>query len=152
MNSHSARTLTAVALAVSIACASAFPLSASAGDKEGCSAGPTVTQDVEGGGYLNAASHKASAAKRFELMDSNRDGKVTADEISGSRGAESIAWASKLTSGAEKVAELDTNKDGALTANEYTDSSQKIFSKLDVDGDGVLSEAEMRVPFKGGAR
>jgi Ca2+-binding EF-hand superfamily protein len=149
MNSYSARTLSAVALAVTIACVS---LSASAGDKEGCSRGPALTQDVEGGGNLTAASHKASAAERFELMDANRDGKVTAAEISGSRGAESIAWASKLTSTAEKIAELDTNKDGALTAKEYADSSQRMFSKLDVDGDGVLAEAEMLMPFKGGAR
>ena len=136
-------TASAVTLAVVAMCL----YSASASADERCPGPEAVTQDntydVEGSGHLTAAAHKSSAAKRFELMDTNHDGKVTAAEIGGSRGAESIAWASKMTSAKEKVSQLDTNRDGALTVKEYADSSQKMFDLLDVDGNGVLSDSEM---------
>ncbi|HKE96066.1 MAG TPA: hypothetical protein VKB34_17290 [Povalibacter sp.] len=150
MNDSSARTLSAVALAVAAACAWSLP--ASAGDKENCPHAAAMTRDVEGSAQLTAASHLAGAAKRFESMDTNKDGKVTAAEISASRGAESIAWANEQISATEKIRELDTNKDGALTAREYADSSQKMFDKLDVDGDGVLSAAEMPIASQVSAR
>lgn len=153
MNDSSARTLSAMSLAVAAACL--FSLTASAGDKSGCprdATHTTVTRDVEGGALLTSASHRASAAKRFELMDTDKDGKVTAAEIGSSRGAESIAWASKMTSAKDKIRALDSNRDGVLTAAEYADSSQKMFDTLDVDGDGVLSEAEMLMPSTMSAR
>ena len=149
MNDFSARTLSAVALAVAAACAS---LPASAGDKSNCPHEAALTQDVEGSGQLTSASHLAGAAKRFEMMDTNRDGKATAAEVNSSRGAESIVWANQQISATEKVRQLDINKDGALTAQEYADSSQKMFNQLDVDGDGVLSAAEMPIPSKATAR
>ncbi|HEY5810450.1 MAG TPA: EF-hand domain-containing protein [Povalibacter sp.] len=150
MNDSSARTLSTVVLAVATACAYSLP--ASAGDKPGCTHEATLTQDVEGSGQLTATSHLAGAAKRFETMDSDKDGKVTAAELKASRGAESIVWANERISATEKIRELDTNKDDALTAQEYADSSQKMFNKLDVDGDGVLSAAEMPMPSKVSAR
>jgi hypothetical protein len=150
MNDFSARTLSAVALAVAAACACSLP--ASAGDKSNCPHEAALTQDVEGSGQLTAASHLAGAAKRFEMIDTNKDGKATAAEINASRGAESIVWANHQISATEKIRELDTNKDGALTAQEYADSSQKMFNQLDVDGDGVLSAAEMPMPSKVSAR
>jgi len=103
----------------------------------------TATRDVEGNGHLTATAHQAAAAKRFEVIDSNKDGKVTADEIGASRGAESIEWAGTMLSSREKIAQLDSNRDGALTPKEYADSSQRVFNRLDVDSDGVLSDAEM---------
>jgi Ca2+-binding EF-hand superfamily protein len=150
MKHSSTHTVPTIALAV--VAAFTYSLPASAGDTEGCPRGSTSTQDVEGGGFLTAAAHQASATKRFELMDTNRDGKVTSSEISASRGAESIAWASRLTSATEKLSQLDTNRDGALTVKEYADSSQKVFDRLDVDGDGVLSDAEMLMPGRGSGR
>jgi Ca2+-binding EF-hand superfamily protein len=125
---------------------------AAAADGERCAQGSTSTRDVEGDGHLTSSAHQAAAAKRFEIIDTNKDGKVTADEIGASRGAESIAWAGKMTSAEEKIADLDTNKDGALTPKEYADSSQKVFIRLDVDRDGVLSDSEMLNASNAGAR
>jgi hypothetical protein len=150
MNISSARALSTTALAVIAACVASFP--AMAGGGPDCGHKATLTQDVEGNGQLTAAAHVASAAKRFESMDTDKDGKVTAAEINGSRGAESIVWANEHISAAEKIRKFDANNDGTLTAKEYADGSQKMFSKLDVDGDGVLSAAEAHVPSKVSAR
>jgi Ca2+-binding EF-hand superfamily protein len=141
MNKFSGRDFPAVVLAIAVM--GIYSLPAWAGDNERCSQSSTSTRDVEGGGHLTATAHQAAAAKRFEVIDTNKDGTVTADEIGASRGAESIEWAGRMASPREKIAELDTNSDGALTPKEYSDSSQKIFIKLDVDRDGVLSDAEM---------
>ena len=141
MNRSSARAFSMVALTMVVLGIHSLP--ASAADGERCAQGSTSTRDVEGGGHLTANAHRTAAAKRFEIIDTNKDGKVTADEIGASRGAESIAWAGQMTSAREKIAELDTNKDGALTPKEYADSSQKVFVRLDVDRDGVLSDTEM---------
>ena len=150
MNISSARALSITALAAIAACIASSPVMAGGGP--GCPHNATLTQDVEGNGQMTAAAHMAGAAKRFESMDINKDGKVTAAEINGSRGAESLVWANEHISAVEKVKTLDANNDGTLTAKEYADGSQQIFNKLDVDGDGVLSAAEADVPSKVSAR
>jgi hypothetical protein len=105
----------------------------------------TAGMDVEGNrdGQISASDHAANADKRFEMMDVNKDGKITAAEIGASHGAESAAWAKHGMSAADKIRKLDSNNDGALTRAEYAAGSQKMFGKLDVDGDGNLTAAEM---------
>jgi Ca2+-binding EF-hand superfamily protein len=141
MNKFSGRALSMVAGTIVVLGIHSSP--ASAADGERCAHSSTSTLDVEGGGHLTASAHQAAATKRFEIIDTNKDGRVTADEIGASRGAESISWAGRMTSPREKMADLDTNKDGALTPKEYAESSQKVFIRLDVDRDGVLSDGEM---------
>ena len=150
MNISSARVLSTTALAAIAACVASFPVIA--GDGPGCPHNATLTQDVEGNGQMTAAAHVASAAKRFESMDTDKDGKVTAAEINGSRGAETLVWVNEQVSAVEKIRTFDADNDGTLTAKEYADGSQKMFNKLDVDGDGVLSAAEANVPSKVSAR
>ena len=77
------------------------------------------------------------------MMDKNKDGKITAAEISSSHGAESIVWANHPGVAAEKIRSLDTNRDGVLTVSEYSAGSQRMFDMLDVDGNGVLTPSEM---------
>jgi len=124
------------------ACAISLPAMAGGGD---CHERLT-RMDVEGGnGQISAAEHAAGAQKRFEMMDANHDGKISAAEISASHGAESVAWAKHPVSAADKIKELDSNHDGVLSEAEYAAGSQKMFNKLDVDGDGFLSADELRV-------
>lgn len=103
--------------------------------------------DAEGGstGQISASEHAAQASKRFETMDVNKDGSITAAEIDASHGAESAAWAKHRISSTEKIKQLDGDNDGALTRAEYADGSQKMFRKLDIDSDGTLTAAEMHV-------
>lgn len=98
-----------------------------------------------GAGQISASEHAAQATKRFQAMDLNNDGRLTDAEIDASHGAESMVWAKHRMSAAEKIAQLDADEDGALTRAEYASGSQKMFKRLDLNGDGTLSAREMQI-------
>ena len=143
MSILSARNFYAVAFCALASYGLSLPAIAGGGD---CQQKMT-RMDAEGvgSGEISASEHAAHANKRFDAMDVNKDGSITASEIDASHGAESVAWAKHRLSSAEKLEQLDRNSDGALTREEYADGSQKMFGKLDVDKDGTLTAAEMHV-------
>jgi EF hand domain-containing protein len=145
MNTSAVRGFAAAALALFTACA--LPVAAAHDDSPGCQRPQVTTREAEGtgDGGITAANHAATASKRFEMMDTNKDGKISAAEISASHGAESIVWANHPESNADKIRSLDTNRDGVLTVSEYTSGSQRMFEELDVDGNGVLTPSEMMI-------
>jgi hypothetical protein len=133
--------------AVAFCAAMSFGISASVmAGGENCSEKMT-SLDAEGAGtgQISASEHAAQATKRFETMDANKDGRITAAEIGASHGAESAAWAKHRISSTQKIAQLDGDRDGALTPAEYAAGSQKMFERLDTDGDGTLTAAEMHI-------
>jgi Ca2+-binding EF-hand superfamily protein len=75
--------------------------------------------------------------KRFERLDTNRDGKLTADELPAER--------------KESILRADANKDGAVTFEEFAARPRQFlvrrieaeFKALDADGDGKLTKAEV---------
>jgi hypothetical protein len=146
MNTSAVRSFAAAALALFTTCASSIAAAAD-DDTPGCQRPQVTTREAEGSGDggITAAKHAATASKRFEMMDTNKDGKVSAAEISASHGAESIVWANHPESNADKIRRLDTNRDGVLTVSEYTSGSQRMFEELDTDGNGVLTPAEMMI-------
>jgi Ca2+-binding EF-hand superfamily protein len=85
---------------------------------------------------LRSARFEAALKKRFERLDTNRDGKLTADELAGER--------------RELVIRADANKDGAVTFDEFAARSRQFlvrrveaeFKAIDADGDGKLTKAE----------
>ena len=141
MNTSSIRSFAA---ALGLA-ALALSLPAAADDTPGCQRPQVTTKEAEGtaDGGITAAKHAATASKRFEMMDTDKDGKISAAEINASHGAESIVWANHPESPAEKIRSFDTNHDGVLSISEYTNGSQRMFEELDVDGNGVLTPSEM---------
>ncbi|HEY7643216.1 MAG TPA: hypothetical protein VH814_26035 [Steroidobacteraceae bacterium] len=142
MNTSPVRSFAAAALALIATCALAAD-----DETPGCQRPQVTTKEAEGtsDGGITAERHAATAAKRFELMDANKDGKISVDEINASHGAESIVWANHPVSAAEKLRSLDSNRDGVLTVLEYTNGSQRMFEELDVDGNGVLTPNEMMI-------
>ena len=128
-------------LAALITCG--FSLPATADDSPGCQRPQLKEAEGNADGGITAEKHAATAGKRFEMMDKDRNGKITADEIAASHGAESIIWANHPESATEKIHDLDTNRDGVLTEAEYSAGSQRMFHTLDVDGNGVLTPSEM---------
>jgi hypothetical protein len=143
MNIH----LRATALLALATCC--FTLPATADEAPGCQRPQLKEGEGTADGGITAEKHAAAASKRFELMDKDKNGKITAAEISSSHGAESIVWANRPESAAEKIRNLDANRDGVLTVSEYSVGSQKMFHMLDVDGNGVLTPAEMMIGSRG---
>ena len=134
----------AAALAAIVTCGcSLLSFPAAADDAAGCER-PKVTEgEGTADGGITAEKHAVAAGKRFEMMDKDKNGKITAAEINSSHGAESIVWANHPESPGEKIRNLDANHDGVLTPKEYASGSQRMFHMLDVDGNGVLTPSEM---------
>ena len=80
----------------------------------------------------------------LEAMDANKDGKVSKDEVTAFRAAQTAA--------------IDTNADGKLSVDELSamhlkrmteaakTMAQKMVDRMDTDGDGMLSASELVAP------
>lgn len=104
---------------------------------------------LAGGGYCKGGWHGPKPAgmgpghsgrSLFEQLDSNGDGKLTAEEAKQSRG--------------ERLDRFDSNGDGRLALSEFEGAwleamrtrMVRAFQSLDRDGDGQVTEAEYRRP------
>lgn len=126
------------------------------------------------GAALLAASASASEGKggRWDKLDVNGDGQLTADEMD-ERTAKFLDGADADGDGAISKEEMktfhearraehrakrnpDKNGDGVADRNEFVNSAQSMFDRLDKDGNGLLSEDELQREggrrFKGGDR
>ena len=141
--------LTTVALIGSLALAG----TALAGDSSSHSADAKAKMmDTNKDGQVSAAEHSAGAKTMFTEIDTNGDGKVTAAEMDAHHAAKKEAWGdskdAKKISSAEKIKAIDTNGDGAISAEEHAAGSSSMFSKLDTNQDGQLTAAEMQAGHK----
>lgn len=86
---------------------------------------------------FRGARIEARLKKRFEALDTNRDGKLAADELGERRG--------------RFILRADADKDGAVTFAEFSERSRQFvvrrveveFKALDANGDGKLTKAEV---------
>jgi Ca2+-binding EF-hand superfamily protein len=100
--------------------------------------------DTNKDGKISAAEHAAGSRSMFQKMDADKDGKVTAAEMSAAHKA-ITGHAPKKTdmSAADKIKVVDSDGDGILTADEHAKASESMFAKMDIDKDGFLSKQEM---------
>jgi hypothetical protein len=105
--------------------------------------GSRILMDVNGDGKISPDEHAAGAAKMFATMDADKDGKVTASEMTAAHervtGAKAAAGS---MSSADKIKVIDGDGDGALTTAEHAAGSRTMFERMDVDRDGFVSAAE----------
>jgi Ca2+-binding EF-hand superfamily protein len=128
---------TSIILACSLAL-SALPtaLAGPGGDKH------FKMMDANGDGKISRAEHAAGAKQMFSQCDANRDGIVTATEMQAAATAQGEKPGKHDKTAAEKIKEIDQNADGQLTVAEHEAGTEKMFGKMDKDGDGFLSKAE----------
>jgi hypothetical protein len=76
-----------------------------------------------------------SAPLSLRKLDTNKDFKLTPDEL-GTRGGRGGDMS-------QRMLEMDANKDGKLTANEVPERMQPFIERMDTNGDGAVDKAEM---------
>jgi Ca2+-binding EF-hand superfamily protein len=96
--------------------------------------------DTNGDGRISADEHAAGAAAMFRTMDSDADGKVTVAEMDA---AQATLGGDPRMSSLEKIRTVDRNQDDVLTAQEHAIGAQDMFGQMDVDASGDLTPAEM---------
>lgn len=93
--------------------------------------------DTDGDGKISSAEFQAAAAARFNAIDTQGTGKITAEQIADSKGAKERG---------EKFAEREVAKIGAngvITKDQYLAAAQARFAKLDKNGDGFITADEV---------
>jgi Ca2+-binding EF-hand superfamily protein len=102
--------------------------------------------DSNGDGKISADEHAAGAKKMFEKMDADKNGQVTAAEMDAAHdkmmGKAKTAEHKAEMSSADKIKMIDTNDDGMISAAEHEAGSKMMFDKMDTDHDGFLTKAE----------
>ncbi len=78
---------------------------------------------------ISRADYGGRIERRFQKLDKNKDGKLTADELPGNRGPRMLK-------------RMDTNGDGSIDATEWSTGMLARFDKQDVNKDGNLSSDE----------
>ena len=102
-----------------------------------------MKMDTNKDGKISADEHAAAAKQMFDMMDANRDGKVTAAEMDAAHQRVTGKKATQADlSSVEKIKVIDTDGDGILTADEHAAGSRAMFARMDTDKDGFLSKAE----------
>lgn len=136
-----------LALTAALAAFAAAPLAAFAqsNDAPAAAAHPSPfahmlkKMDNDGDGKISSAEFQAAATARFNAIDTQGSGKITAEQIANSKAAKERG---------EKFAEHEVKKigsDGAITKDQYLAAAQARFAKLDKNGDGYITADEMPV-------
>lgn len=76
-------------------------------------------------------------AKRFERMDANNDGVITAADLD-ARVTERLNWFQK-----KKMHVLDKDGDGKVSADEFAARSKQRFADIDIDKDRKITSADL---------
>jgi len=98
--------------------------------------------DANADGKLTQEEMKAHAKARFDAADTDKNGALSADELSARMQAEASERAGKF--GARMIEKRDANDDGELSLEEMgpRDGGERMFSRMDADGDGAISAEE----------
>ena len=143
--------LASIALAL-VASQSAFAQDAGHGEPErraapGHGKGAFIKEnDTDNDGRVTAAEFTAARTAKYATFDLNADGKVTEAEYVGEFSAR-LGKGATVPEGQLKQAHvrfgvLDTDKDGNMTLAEFNASGDRMFKKLDSNGDGIVDVAD----------
>ena len=97
--------------------------------------------DADKDGKITAAELAAHRLARFTAADTNADGALNAEELTAMHVAEMTAKMARRTD--RMLQWMDANGDGSLSADELPDGpSPDRLARLDTDADGAISKAE----------
>ncbi|QQA43649.1 EF-hand domain-containing protein [Pelagovum pacificum] len=98
--------------------------------------------DTDGDGQLSEAELRAPVQERFDAADTDGDGTLTAEEMTAA--AEAMRAERQQQMVARMISRLDANGDGVLSVEEFRMPAPRptMFSRLDTDENGAISPAE----------
>ena len=102
-----------------------------------------ASMDSNKDGVVSSSEHEVYARRMFDIIDTNHDDKVTADELTAAEGKVS-RHASGPTeySAAARIRRRDANGDGVISQGEQADGARQKFIMLDADSNGQLTPQE----------
>jgi Ca2+-binding EF-hand superfamily protein len=104
------------------------------------------SMDPDGDGRISRAEMTAAALARFDRLDADRNGTVTAEERRARFDARRGARDGEVRRGA--AARFDANGDGQVSRAEYDQASeaarQRRFARVDLNSDGVWDRNEIQ--------
>jgi hypothetical protein len=118
--------------------------------------GPMATFDSDSNGAITLAEARSGAATMFAGADSNKDGRVTSEELTafhgkmdghhkgGHGGGRQKGGHGGPGHGGKGPMHLDSDGDGAITLAEAQSGIEAHFARMDSDRDGSITEAEIR--------
>jgi Ca2+-binding EF-hand superfamily protein len=103
--------------------------------------------DTNKDGFVDRTEWKAGQEERFRQLDTDRDGKLSRDELfarTPSTGGSVIPAETQLRRQDTYFRLLDTNKDGFVSKEEFLAVATRNFERCDLDKDGRITTAECR--------
>ena len=98
--------------------------------------------DANGDGRISLDEYLAAASARFQQIDTQNTGSVSADQIANSPNAHE-----RIERRAEGLVQhLDSAGKGYVTQDEFVAAAKARFAKLDRNGDGKLTPDELETP------
>lgn len=93
--------------------------------------------DANGDGRIDTTEAIGATDRRFDTLDTNHDGHLTAAELGANGGRRSITTAEL------RLDKLDTNHDDVVDRAEFRANAQRRFARIDATGDGTADAAEI---------
>jgi len=103
--------------------------------------------DQNSDGKVTRDEVQADITARFTAIDANKDGKLTQDETAKYFEAKAGEMKAKF---AERLQEADANKDGKWSKDELSKMPGRMFTKLDQNSDGFVTQAELEAGKEAG--
>ena len=100
--------------------------------------------DADKTGDVTFEEFKKAAGNRFVLADTNKDGKVTVEEMAAAIEKIRVEQIAK-----RMIRRFDVDGDGAVTQAEIETNQQEVYALLDKNNDGKLIEDELQHKKKG---
>ena len=112
--------------------------------------GPMAKFDSDANGAITLAEARAGAAKMFAGADSNKDGRVTREEMRAFHGkmGGNHRGPHKGEGRPEGPMHLDSDGDGSLTLAEAEGGIERHFGEIDANRDGSISTAEIEAAHR----